>query len=83
MILSKLENAPEKKIPVAMALIAVGLSMTAIGITGRDLAPSAPHLGTDWNDFFRGAILGFAIVLEIAGVAIAASAAAAKKRQAQ
>ncbi len=83
MILSKLENSPEKKIPFAMALIVVGLSMTVIGVNWARFAHSAPHLGTDWNDFFRGAILGFAIVLEIAGVAIAASAAAAKKRQAQ
>jgi hypothetical protein len=83
MILSKLENSPEKKIPVAMALIVVGLSMTVIGISWSRFAPSVTHPGTDWNDFFRGAILGFAIVLEIAGVALAASAAAAKKRQAQ
>ena len=83
MILSKLENSPEKKIPVAMALILVGLSMTAIAVSWSRIAPSVPHVGTDWNDFFRGAIFGFAIVLEIAGVAIAASAAAAKKRQAQ
>jgi hypothetical protein len=83
MILSKLENSPEKKIPVAMALIVVGLSMTVIGVSWSRLAPSVPHVGTDWNDFFRGVVFGIAIVLEIAGVAIAASAAAAKKRQAQ
>jgi hypothetical protein len=83
MILGKLENSPEKKIPVAMALIVVGLSMTAIGVSWSRFAPSVPHLGTDLNDFFRGAMFGVAIVLEIAGVAIAASASAAKKRQAQ
>jgi hypothetical protein len=83
MILSKLENSPEKKIPVAMALIVVGLSTTVIGVSWSRLAPSVPHVGTDWNDFFRGVVFGIAIVLEIAGVAIAASAAAARKRQAQ
>ena len=83
MILSKLENSPEKKIPAAMALIVVGLSMTMIGISWSRFLPSVPHPGMDWNDFFHGAIFGVAIVLEIAGVAIAASAAAAKKRQAQ
>jgi hypothetical protein len=83
MILSKLENSPEKKIPVAMALIVVGLSMTVIGVSWSRLAPSVPHVGTDWNDFFRGVVFGIAIVLEIAGVAISASAAAARKRQAQ
>jgi hypothetical protein len=83
MILSKLENSPEKKIPVAMALIVVGLSMTAIGISWSRFVPSVPHSGTDWNDFFHGVIFGIAFVLEIAGVAIAASAAAARKRKAQ
>jgi hypothetical protein len=65
-----------------MALIVVGLSMTVISISWSRFAPSVPHVGTDWSDFFRGAILGIAIVLEIAGVAIVASAAK-KKRQAQ
>jgi len=51
MILRKLQISPEKMIPLAMALIVVGLSMTVIGI---------------------------AIVLEIAGVVLAAKAAAAK-----
>jgi hypothetical protein len=83
MILIKLENSPEKKIPIAMAMIVVGLSMTVIGINWSRFASSVPHPGTDWDDFLRGAIFGVAIVLEIAGVAIAASAAAAKKRQAQ
>jgi hypothetical protein len=52
MILSKLENTPEKKIPVAMALIVVGLSMSAIGINWSRFAPSVPHVGTDWSDSF-------------------------------
>jgi hypothetical protein len=82
MILNKLESSPEKKIPAAMALIVVGLSMTAIGTSWSRFFPSVSHVGADWNDFFRGAIFGVAIVLEIAGVAIAASAAA-KKRQVQ
>jgi hypothetical protein len=36
-------------------------------------------MGTNWNDFFRGVLFGVAIVIEIAGVVIAGSAAAAKK----
>jgi hypothetical protein len=79
MILGKLESCPEKKIPVAMALIVVGLSMTVMGITWSRFAPSVPHMGTNWNDFFRGVLFGVAIVIEIAGVVIAGSAAAAKK----
>jgi hypothetical protein len=82
MILRKLENSPEKMIPVAMAFIVVGLSMTVIGIAWSRIAPSLPHPGTDWNDFFRGVIFGIAIVLEIAGVGLAAKAAAARNRKA-
>jgi hypothetical protein len=82
MILRRLENSPEKIIPVAMAFIVVGLSLLTIGITWLRVSPSIPHLGTDWNDFFRGMIFGIAIVLEIAGVVLATKAAAAKKRSA-
>jgi hypothetical protein len=83
MILRKLENSPEKTIPTAMALIVVGLSLITIGVTWLRVSPSIPHLGTDWNDFFRGVIFGIAIVLEIAGVVLATKAAAAKNRKAQ
>jgi len=83
MILRKLENSPEKMIPAAMALIVVGLSLLAIGITWLRVSPSIPRLGTDWNDFFRGVIFSIAIVLEIAGVVVATKAAAAKNRKAQ
>jgi hypothetical protein len=80
MILSKLQNDPAKMTSMAMAFIAIGLSLLTIGITWPRVSPLLMHAGTDWNDFFRGAIFGIAIVLEIAGVAVAASAAAAKKR---
>jgi hypothetical protein len=79
MILRKLENAPEKIIPVAMAFIVVGLSLLTIGITWPRFSPSLPHPGTDWNDFFRGVIFGIAIVLEAAGVVLATKAAAKKR----
>jgi hypothetical protein len=82
MILRRLQISPEKMIPVAMALIAVGLSLLTIGIAWPRFSLSLTHAGTDWNDFIRGFIFGIAIVLEIAGVAIAAKAAAAKKRNA-
>ena len=83
MILRKLQNDPAKMTSMAMAFIAIGLSLITIGITWPKVSPLLVRAGTDWNDFVHGAIFGFAIVLEIAGVAIAASAAAAKKRQAQ
>jgi hypothetical protein len=78
MILRKLQISPEKMIPLAMALIVVGLSMTVIGIAWPRFSLSLTHAGTDWNDFFRGVLFGIAIVLEIAGVVLAAKAAAAK-----
>ncbi len=80
MILRSLKNNPERIIPAAMALIVAGLSIVMIGVNWPRLSPSIPHPGTDWNDFFRGAMFGFGLVLEIAGVAIAAKAAALKKR---
>ena len=80
MIFRTLKSDPEKIIPAAMALVVAGLSIVMIGINWPRFSPSLPHPGTDWNDFFRGAIFGFGLVLEIAGVALAARAAAAKKR---
>jgi len=82
MILGKLEISPEKTIPVAMALIVAGLSMIVIGVVWPRIAPTVPLAGTDWNDFFHGVTFGIAIVLEIAGVVVASTAAAAKKRKA-
>jgi hypothetical protein len=67
-------------IPAAMALVVAGLSIVMIGTTWPRISTPMPHAGTDWNDFFRGAIFGFGLVLEIAGVALAAKAAALKKR---
>ena len=83
MILRKLQESPEKMVPVAMALVVVGLSFLTIGITLPRISTPLPHAGTNWNDFFRGAIFGIAIVLEIAGVVLATKAAALKKRNAQ
>jgi uncharacterized membrane protein YidH (DUF202 family) len=79
MILRKLESNPAKMTSVALAFIAIGLSLLTIGIAWPRFSPTLPHAGTDWNDFFRGVIFGIAIVIEIAGVAIAASAAKRRK----
>ena len=83
MIFRALKNNPERMIPAAMALIVAGLSIIVVGVNWPRLSPVVPHQGTDWNDFFRGAIFGFGLVLEIAGVALAAKAAAMKKRNAE
>ncbi len=84
MILPRFQNSPEKLIPVAMAFIAVGMSILVIGIAWPHLSPPVPHNGIDWNDFTRGFMYGLAIAMEVAGVVIAitAATAAAKKRKA-
>jgi len=82
MIFRKLENSPEKMIPVAMAFIVAGLSLLTIGVTWPRISPPLPHPGTDWKDFVRGVICGIAIALETFGVVIAAKAAVAKKHNA-
>jgi hypothetical protein len=80
MILRSLQKSPEKMVPVAMALIVVGLSILLIGIAWPRLSPSVPHIGTDWNDFAHGFLIGLAIAIEACGVVIAASAAAKKRK---
>jgi type II secretory pathway component PulF len=83
MTLRNLRNFPEKMIPVAMAFVAVGMSILIIGIIWPRFSPSVSHSGTDWNDFFRGLMFGIAIAMEVTGVVLAATAAAAaaKKRK--
>jgi len=80
MILRNLQKSPEKMIPVAMAFIVVGMSILAIGITWPRFSPPVPHMGTDWNDFFRGLMFGLAIAMEVVGLVFAATAAELKKR---
>jgi len=78
-IFRKLEKAHEKKVTAAMMLIAVGLGFLIVGIAWpRHPLPTA-HLGTDWDDFLHGVMIGIAIALETGGVVIAVSAAAAKR----
>ena len=79
MIFRKLEGTHEKKVAAAMMLIAVGLGFLVVGIAWpRHPLPTA-HLGTDWNDFLHGVMIGIAIALEVGGLVIAISAAAAKR----
>ena len=80
MILRNLQNSPEKMIPVAMTFVVVGLSILMIGLAWPRFFSPAVHAGTDWSDFFRGFIFGIAIVMEIVGVALAATAAAKKRK---
>ena len=78
MILGKLQQYPEKRIPVAMALVTTGLMILIAGIVWPAHALPIAHSGTDWGDFFRGFVFGFAIVLELSGLVILA---AAKRKQ--
>jgi len=84
MILRNLQNSPERMIPVAMTMVVVGLSILVIGIAWPHFSPSLPHTGPqtniDWNDFARGFLFGIAIALEAAGVVLAATAAAKKRK---
>jgi len=80
MTLLNLQNASEKSVPLAMTLIVVGLSILMIGLAWLRFSPSVPHIGTDWNDFAHGFLIGLASAMEIGGVIIAASAAAKKRK---
>ncbi|MGA7858176.1 MAG: hypothetical protein WCA11_09645 [Terracidiphilus sp.] len=78
MILSRLQNSPEKAIPVAMALVTTGLMMIVVGIVWPIHSPPVAYGGTNWSDFFRGFTFGIAIVMELTGVVIASAAVRAK-----
>jgi len=79
MILSKFQDSPERKIPIAMALVTTGLMTIVVCIAWPRSPLLVAHLGTNWNDFWRGVILGIALVMEIAGLVIGGSAKAAGK----
>jgi MFS superfamily sulfate permease-like transporter len=81
MIFEKLKDSPEKMVPVTMAFIVVGLSILMIGLGWPRFFPPVPHTGTDWSDFFRGVLFGIAIALEVTGVVLAATAAAAARKR--
>ncbi len=81
MILDKLKSSPEKVLPIAMALIVVGLSCLLIGIAWPTYTHAFMQLGTGTSDFLHGLFFGVAIALELGGVVLAASAAAAAARK--
>jgi hypothetical protein len=81
MILSKLQNSPAKMVPVAMMLLTVGLMFLVIGIVWPKLSFPVAHFGLDLNDFVRGMTFGIATALEIGGVVLAMTAAAARTKK--
>ncbi|MGD0522343.1 MAG: hypothetical protein ABSA48_13885 [Terracidiphilus sp.] len=79
MFLNKLQKSPEKAVAVGMMFVVVGLMMIILGVCWPRI-PFLAHLWPDGNDFLRGFVFGFALVLEIAGVVINATAAANKRK---
>ncbi len=78
MILRRLQNSPEKMVPVAMALVTSGLMMIVVGIVWPVHSIPVAHGDTNWSDFFRGVTFGFGIVMELTGAVIASAAVRAK-----
>jgi ABC-type Na+ efflux pump permease subunit len=72
------QRSPAKMVPVAMMLITLGMMILMIGVAWPRLSAVA-HVGTDWSDFWRGFMVGFAIVMETAGLVIALKAAVAAR----
>jgi hypothetical protein len=79
MILSKVQDSPQKAVPLAMMLVVAGLSLIVVATVWPRFAPSLIFFGHDWGDFVQGFLYGVAIAMEIMGVAIAAAAAVAAK----
>jgi hypothetical protein len=44
-----------------IATLPLAMSFIAIGILWPHIIPPSSHLGTDWNDFLRGGVMGVAI----------------------
>jgi hypothetical protein len=78
MILSRLQNSPEKMIPVAMALVTAGLMIIVVGLVWPIHTLPVAHGATNWSDFSRGFTFGFGIVVELTGVVIASATVRAK-----
>lgn len=76
MLLRTLQKSPAKIIPVAMALIVVGLSCLLFGIAWPMFSHDFTHFGSKSSDFIHGLLFGISIALELGGVALAATAAA-------
>lgn len=52
----------------ALRVVPIAMSILAIGVVWPQLMHTASRAGTDWNDFVRGATIGFAIGLMLMAV---------------
>jgi hypothetical protein len=71
MLLEKLQNSSRTIVPAATALIVVGLMLVMVSASWSRLVAA----GSGGNDFARGFLIGFGIVLKISGVVLLAKAA--------
>jgi hypothetical protein len=79
MFLKKLHESPQKAVATGMMFVVVGLMLIVLGVLWPRF-PFLAQLWPAWNDFLRGFVFGVAIVFEIAGVVINATAAANKRK---
>jgi hypothetical protein len=79
----KNSKSPAARIPVAMALISLGMMFLVIGIVWPRLVSPAPVPpgATDWHDFLRGACYGLGISFDIGGLVLAVTAVAAREKK--
>ena len=66
------------KIPIAMALISLGMMFLVIGIAWPHFVSPVAHTGTDWHAFLRGLCYGLGISFDIGGLVLAVTAVAAQ-----
>ena len=81
MILRSMNDSPARMVPLAMMFTTLGLMLIVIGVVWSRIPLVA---GLSWpisNDFLHGFLFGFALVLELAGVAMAVQAAALKRKK--
>lgn len=71
MMLEILKAEPEKRIPVALALVCIGLMLSVVlnSVWSR-VAWLNTVGGAQWNDFAHGFAIGVGIVIEVCGVVL-------------
>jgi hypothetical protein len=77
----KNEKSPAARVPIAMALISLGMMFLVIGIAWPHFVSPAAHTGTDWHAFLRGLCYGLGISFDIGGLIIAVTAVAAREKK--